>query len=422
MLQRERDEMTPNAPNDVAITSDQEGSGPASPSSIADLQTLVAQLRATNAVLEAQLQTRSDLRAAEPAIAASDELYRGLFDSMDIGFCVIELIFDAGGAPVDYLFLDANPIFSELTGLTNPVGRRALELVPDLDPVWARTYGGVALSGESIRFQQAEAAMGNRWFDVYACRMGEPEQRRVALLFTNVTERQRLEQAQQDFVGMVSHDLGNPLAVVRGWAQIMRRREAYDAAGIATIIDQTERMERLVGDLREFIRFETSRVELRREPVDLAALARDAVLRARMQSPGRSIRHESGGPLVATVDADRIGQVLDNLLGNAVKYSPATSPIRIQVERAPSTARIRVIDLGPGIPADGLDRLFDRFYRGAAAGEVQGVGLGLYISRMLVNAHGGQLTAESELGQGSTFLIELPIAGAAESTDPQFDK
>lgn len=421
MLRGELDNVTPAASKVAAPTLELAGSAPASAGTIAELETQIAHLRATNAALEAQIQARSASRAAEPAVQPPDELNRGLFDSMDIGFCVIELIFDADGAPVDYLFLDANPIFSDLTGLQDPIGRRALELVPDLDPVWARTYGGVALTGESIRFQQPEAAMDNRWFDVYACRIGEPEPRRVAVLFTNVTERKRLEQAQQDFVGMVSHDLGNPLAVVRGWAQIMRRREAYDATGIATIIDQTERMERLVGDLREFIRLETSRVELRCAPVDLAELVREAVLRARMQSPGRSIRHETGGPLVANVDADRIGQVLDNLLGNAIKYSPATSPVRIQVERAPGTARIRVIDRGPGIPADGLDRLFDRFYRGAAAGEVQGVGLGLYISRMLVNAHGGRLTVESEVGTGSTFLIELPIA-APVSANPRLDE
>lgn len=422
MLQNEPDTVTPNSSDPSTITADQAGLKPAPPNSIAELQALIAQLRATNAALLAQLQARSAAGVAEPAVLATDELYRGLFDSMDIGFCVIEMIFDADGAPDDYRYLDANPIFSTLTGIEDPVGWRARELVPGLDPAWARTYGGVVLTGESIRFQQPEAAMGNRWFDVYACRIGDPEQRRVALLFTNITERKRLEQAQQDFVGMVSHDLGNPLAVVRGWAQIMRRREAYDVTGITTIIDQTERMERLVGDLREFIRLETSRVELRCAPVDLANLVRDAVLRARMQSSGRSIRHETSGPLIANVDADRIGQVLDNLLGNAIKYSPVTSPVRIHLERTPDTARIRVIDRGPGIPANGLSRMFDRFYRGATAGEVQGVGLGLYISRMLVNAHGGQLTAESELGQGSTFLIELPIVDAPESVDSQSDK
>jgi signal transduction histidine kinase len=420
MLQSERDEMTPQSPEGVAIELDHDGMATL-PETAAELRALIAQLRAENAALSAQLRAWSDTPVAQPAVEAPDELYRGLIDSMDIGFCVLEMIFDADGAPVDYRFLDANPIFSELTDLTDPIGRHVLELVPELDPVWARTYGEVALTGEPVRFQHQEAAMGNRWFDVYACRIGDPEQRRVALLFTNVTEQKRLERAQQDFVAMVSHDLGNPLAVVRGWAQILHRREAYDAVGIATIIDQTERMERLVADLREFIRLEASRPELRTEPVDLVALVRDAVARARMQAPDRAIQHETGGSLIATVDEDRIGQVLDNLIGNAIKYSPAPSPVTVQVESAPCTARIRVIDQGPGIPADMMSRLFDRFYRGDTR-EVRGAGLGLYISRMLVNAHGGQLTAESEVGRGSTFLIELPVAATAEPADPQRDR
>jgi signal transduction histidine kinase len=362
----------------------------------------------TAAAAEIQ-RLRAELQAAYAALESA-ETYRSLLESMDIGFCIFEMILDDAGVPIDYRFLDANPIFTELTGLKDPIGKRARELVPGLDPFWVETYGAVALTGVPARFEHAEAAMENRWFDVYACRIGEPAQLRVALLFANVTEQKRLKQAQQDFVGMVSHDLGNPLAVVRGWAQILQRREIYHAKGVAEIIDQTERMERLVADLGEFVQLETNLGELRREPADLSPIIHDAVARARLQAPSRVIRLDVPiGPLLADVDAGRIGQVLDNLIGNAIKYSPGASPITVQAERAAEAARIRVIDQGSGIPADALPRLFDRFYRGDRANAVQGVGLGLYISRILVTAHGGRLTVESAPGKGSTFTIELPV-------------
>jgi signal transduction histidine kinase len=355
----------------------------------------------------------SESPAGPLVVRDAEEPYRSLLDSIDIGFCIFEMILDDAGMPTDYRFLDANPIFTELTGLQDPIGKRALELVPGLDPFWVKTYGEVALTGTPARFEHGEAAMENRWFDVYACRIGDPAQLRVALLFTNVTERKRLERAQQDFVGMVSHDLGNPLAVVRGWAQILQRRGTYHAKGVAEIIEQTERMERLVADLGEFVQFEADLVELRRECADLSVIVSEAVARARLQAPARVIRLDlPAAPLLVDVDVGRIGQVLDNLLGNAIKYSPPVSPITVQVVRSPTVARLRVIDQGPGIPADAMPRLFDRFYRGLGSNSAQGVGLGLYLSRILVTAHGGRLTAESALGRGSTFTVELPLQSA----------
>lgn len=336
--------------------------------------------------------------------------YRDLFGTMDIGFCVIEMMFDHTGSPVDYRFLEANPIFSELTGLEAPVGKRVLELVPGLDHFWIETYGRVARTGDPTRFEQPERAMDNQWFDVFASRFGDVGSNRVALLFTNITERKSLEQAQIDFVGMVSHDLGNPLAVVRGWAQLLQRRETYDARAIATIVDQTERMERLVTDLREFIKLETNQVQLRLEPIDLVSLAQEAINRVHVQASTRSVQLVAlDGPVIASIDADRIGQVLDNLLSNAIKYSPESCPITVRIERGTRTSRIRVIDQGPGIPADRLLRVFDRFYRGESSETSEGVGLGLYISRMLARVHGGNLTATSSVGTGSFFTLELPI-------------
>src|SRR5690606_9457591 len=129
---------------------------------------------------------------AEHALAASAADYHQLFQSVDEGMCTIEMIFDERGQAVDYRFLEVNPMFESQTGLRDAVGHTIRELVPDLDGSWPRIYGEVALTGESRRFENHEPAM-HRWFDVYAMRIGDPEDRRVGLLFRDVSDRKNRE-------------------------------------------------------------------------------------------------------------------------------------------------------------------------------------------------------------------------------------
>jgi PAS domain S-box-containing protein len=133
----------------------------------------------------------------EAALRRSEERYRTLFESIEQGFCVLEVLFDDTGAAVDYRFLETNPAFLRHTGLIDAVGRTARELVPDLEPDWFTLYGEVALTGTSSRFVQGSDAMG-RWFEVTASRVGEPAERKVALLFNDITEARMAEHALRD--------------------------------------------------------------------------------------------------------------------------------------------------------------------------------------------------------------------------------
>jgi PAS domain S-box-containing protein len=135
-------------------------------------------------------------RHAEAMLRASEARYRALFNSIDAGFCVLQMRFDADGRPVDYIFLEGNPAFMAQTGLVDPIGRTARELIPDLEQHWFEVYGRVALTGEPVRFENNSVPMG-RWFDVYAFRAGVPGERKVALLFRDVTEARLAAQERE---------------------------------------------------------------------------------------------------------------------------------------------------------------------------------------------------------------------------------
>ena len=133
-----------------------------------------------------------DRKQAESALRRSEERYRTLFESIDEGFCVIEVLFDANETPIDYRFLEINPVFEEQTGLREAVGKTARQLLPDIEDHWIKIYGQVTLTGESVRFESGSEVM-NRWFDVYACRTGQPEERKVAIVFKDISDRKRIE-------------------------------------------------------------------------------------------------------------------------------------------------------------------------------------------------------------------------------------
>ncbi|MFQ4136416.1 PAS domain S-box protein [Nodosilinea sp. PGN35] len=133
-----------------------------------------------------------DLKIAEAALRASEEKYRSLFNSMDEGFCILQVLFDRGDRPIDYRYVECNPAFERQTGLVNALGRTIRELVPTIEPFWFDIYGRVALTGDPMRFEDHAESMG-RWFDVNAFRIGDPQERKVAVLFSDITDRKRRE-------------------------------------------------------------------------------------------------------------------------------------------------------------------------------------------------------------------------------------
>ncbi|MCK6546806.1 ATP-binding protein [Myxococcota bacterium] len=371
---------------------------------------------------------------AEAAVRASEEKYRTLFDSIDEGFCEIEVIFE-GETPVDYRFLEVNPAFEKLTGLCNVVGVRVRDLVPTHESHWFEIYGRVASTGESVRFQNVAAGLG-RVYDVYAFRAGRPGSRRVAVLFDDITEQRRAEDALRDadrrkdhFLAVLSHELRNPLAPIRNSLYILDRAEPggpQAKRAQAVISRQVDQLSRLVDDLLDVTRISRGKIHLQRERVELGALVRRTIddHRAQIERGGLEIVLEAPDrPAFVDADPSRIAQVLGNLLQNAAKFTApgGTIVVALSTDEAERRARVSVRDTGAGMSAELLERLFEPFIQADAtlARSQGGLGLGLALVKGLVELHGGSVAAASAgLGHGSELRFELPLASAPSDVRP----
>jgi signal transduction histidine kinase len=246
--------------------------------------------------------------------------------------------------------------------------------------------------------------------------------RATADLSQKVTElseaKARLEEEQrqrEEFISMIAHELAQPLTNISTSAQLLGREkmsaETKERARI-TILSETQRLTRLVQDLFDATRLAAGRFEVRLTNCDLAAIVREQVDLAGGMSDLHTIRLElEEGVFAARCDRDRIAQVLSNVLTNSTKYTPGGT-VRVQLRADAVRAVIRVIDEGPGIPPDRLEAIFEPHVRlvGTEAGSKNGSGLGLYIARGIVEAHGGQIWADNAEGGGAVFVISLPLA------------
>ncbi|MBI3959675.1 MAG: HAMP domain-containing protein [Chloroflexi bacterium] len=398
-----------------------------------ELSQLAQSFNQMAAALEAQEQER---RRAEVALRKSEERYRMLFATMLDGYALHELIYAETGKPSDYRFLEVNAAFETMTGLSaqNIIGRTVRQVLPGIESTWIEMYGNVVLSGQPIQFENYAEPL-DRYFEVIAfC----PSPGQFATIFHDVTRSKqaeealkeyaaRLEQSNrelQDFAYITSHDLQEPLRKIRAFGDRLNARyqKELDAQGqdyLARMTDAATRMSRLIDDLLTYSRVNTRSLPF--VPTDLGRVARAVAddLEIRIQQTGGRVEIEE----LPTLEADprQMGQLLQNLIGNSLKFHRADAPPVVKVyarrlDRSPGLMagedswQILVEDNSIGFEERHMERIFQPFERLHSRDEYEGSGIGLAICRKIVERHGGSITAASRPGEGTTFIITLPAS------------
>ncbi|MGH2377622.1 MAG: sensor histidine kinase [Candidatus Limnocylindria bacterium] len=288
--------------------------------------------------------------------------------------------------------------------------------------------------------ETALAALREGAYD-YLIKPSDPEELRATVrrgierrqLLRRITRLEELDELKSQFLSIASHELRTPITAVSGFAQLavrsLEERLRSDPPAdpkwqadlerlvrqLNVIQDQSSKLGRLVRELLDVSRIQSGRLEFRLAPVDMTGLVNEVAEQMRLAAPACMIRVEANGsgPMVVG-DRDHLEQVVGNLIDNAMKYSPAGADVTTKVSTVGEEARIVVEDRGIGIPQDQLSRVFDLFYRTAEAEarRTPGLGLGLYITRGIVERHGGRIWMESEPGKWTRATVALPVQGS----------
>jgi len=240
------------------------------------------------------------------------------------------------------------------------------------------------------------------------------QQSGAVTIFQDISTLKELERLRKEWASVVAHDLRQPLGMITLDAEALARMLAEgDVEKFRKTIDRIQRstrhMNKMIGDLADVSRIEAHRLDLELAETDLAIWIDDVIDRLSLLAKGHPIRiSKTLKSAVAVVDTGRIEQVVSNLISNAVKYGETGAEIGIRLSQTDSEFEFAVSNYGPGIRAEELPQLFERFSRSETSRQVPGLGLGLYIARGLVNAHGGQIWAESIPDETTTFFFTIP--------------
>lgn len=225
-------------------------------------------------------------------------------------------------------------------------------------------------------------------------------------------EIQSLNNKKDEFIGFASHELKTPLATISGYLQLAEKNPAMSAEFLPRLTKQVNRLSNIISDLLDISKIHAGKLDLHFTKTSLLGLVKDSVETVKQQSPGHNFECDlPQEDVLLVIDGPKMSQVLINVLTNAVKYSPASNRVVITAMRFGDQMRISVQDWGMGISGKNLDKIFSRFYRvSRSSGQTEGMGLGLYISREIVEGHHGRIWAESDEEKGSTFFIDFPIS------------
>ena len=359
-------------------------------------------------------QTRRNASLQEQqqvALGQADLQQQALFNSMVEGVLLLD-----GDARVRLV----NQALERLFGLTGDIRGRTIMEALRLHEL-AELVSRVRVEGQVLGLELELPGLDQRSVQVNATALLDRagNQQGMILVFHDLTRLKQLENTRQEFVANVSHELRTPLSMIKGYVETLIHG-AKDDPNVATRFLQTiekhaDRLTYLIEDLLTISRLESGQIVMNIQKVDLRPLVDDVLndLQSRAAEKKVNLENQAADDLVVRADAERIQQVLFNLVDNAIKYGRVEGRVWIKTRVAPERMiEVSVCDNGPGIPPDSIDRVFERFYRvdKARSREQGGTGLGLSIVKHIVQSHGGEVWAESQLEQGTTFFFTLPPA------------
>ena len=374
-------------------------------------------------------------RRADAALREREQRFRLLFENMLEGYAYCRMLYHEG-RPDDFIYLAVNPAFETLTGLKNVIGKKVSEAIPGIresSPELFAVYGRVASTGQSERIEIYVGALGI-WFNiaVYSFEKGH-----FVAVFDNITERKRAEaelaeahakleqrvaertaelsvanQELESFAYAVSHDLRAPLRGIDGWSQAVLedcgpRLDERERGYLETVRSETRRMDELIDNLLELSR--VTRAPMRRQPIDMTAMAQEVEASLRASQPDRVLDFVMAPGMVAVGDAVLLRAVMQNLLGNAWKFSGKRPRARIEVgcTSEPGRTVYYVRDDGVGFDMRFAGKLFAPFQRLHSLEEFPGTGIGLATVQRIIHRHDGKVWATAELDRGATFYFSL---------------
>ena len=367
-----------------------------------------AVLRRERAAWRAELSRRDahELAAETETLARQD----ALFDSMIEGVLVLD--------QKDHVRF-ANQTFAEMF-MTNGIlrGKALLDAVR-LHEV-ADIVGQARIEGRVVDYELKLPGTPERWLQINAAALVSIDRRKLGtiLVFHDLTRLKQLERTREEFVGNVSHELRTPLSLIKGYVETLldgARNDPAVAERFLKIIERnTQRLDLLIQDLLTISALESGRMKLDLQPVELQTLVEKVFNDLHTKAENKEVTLLNELPeFIARADANRLDQVFANLIDNAIKYGRTGGSVRVSGKRLDAgNLEVFVQDDGPGIPPEAINRVFERFYRvdKARSRDQGGTGLGLSIVKHIVQAHGGEVWAESKPGKGATFFFTLPEA------------